>query len=390
MDRYANLPFPFGLPWPSLFYETLYVLTWVPHLILALLVAGGAGYVSWRILRPRGGEGEHAPPERIEVWLRDWLPALFSAAVTVGIAPLLFVQLLYQEEFYTAHILLRGRWMLLGPVLISAFYFLYLLKGHWLPKQSRRLQAAVGLATCASFLFAAWCWTENHLTANAPRDWTTMYVSGPSLSLTLSALCRWGAWIALALPVLGATVPWLALVLPAPRTAAADAALLTPSNSERYEVELWSRLALAGLGVSAAAGGAYLLTLPKAQSPALWGVMGAPAFLILLAAAGYLGRTWFGQLSAKTWTGPFRLRSTAGTLVLLFAAAACRETLRLYALAEASDGRFGQLLSRHAAHWERGGLIAFAVFAVLNVAACIWCVRLVLTAPPPADEPAAK
>ena len=41
--------------------------------------------------------------------LRDWLPFVLSAAITAGIAPLLFVQILYQRAFYTANLLLFNR-----------------------------------------------------------------------------------------------------------------------------------------------------------------------------------------------------------------------------------------------------------------------------------------
>jgi len=38
--------------------------------------------------------------------VRDWLPAILGLAITTGIAPLLFLQVLYKRHFYTANLLL--------------------------------------------------------------------------------------------------------------------------------------------------------------------------------------------------------------------------------------------------------------------------------------------
>ena len=62
--------------------------------------------------------------------VRDWLPAVLGLAITTGIAPLLFVQILYKRQFYTANLLLFNRFMLLLPALIVAYYMLYLVKSH--------------------------------------------------------------------------------------------------------------------------------------------------------------------------------------------------------------------------------------------------------------------
>ena len=66
-----------------------------------------------------------------------------SAAITAGVAPLLFLQILYQREFYTANLLLFNRWMAILPVLIVGFYSLYLIKGDWLWQQRWPLRAVV-------------------------------------------------------------------------------------------------------------------------------------------------------------------------------------------------------------------------------------------------------
>ena len=67
----------------------------------------------------------------------DWLPAILGLAITAGIAPLLFVQILYKHQFYTANLLLFNRFMLLLPALIVAYYMLYLVRSHASPAGGR-------------------------------------------------------------------------------------------------------------------------------------------------------------------------------------------------------------------------------------------------------------
>ncbi|HEY2760898.1 MAG TPA: hypothetical protein VGI75_09145, partial [Pirellulales bacterium] len=91
--------FPFGLPWPTELYTTLYVLTFALHQALMHYVLAGSLYVAWTLAFP--GTGAISRSQRpIAAALRDWMPFALGAAITAGVAPLLFVQILYQREFY--------------------------------------------------------------------------------------------------------------------------------------------------------------------------------------------------------------------------------------------------------------------------------------------------
>src|SRR5665213_3159326 len=119
-----NELFPFGLPWPTVFYLTLYLLTFILHQAFMHYVLAGSMYVAWATIWP--GRGPVPLTEQpLAAVLRDWMPFLLSAAITAGVAPLLFIQIVYQHQFYTANLLLWWRWMIVVPVLIIAFYLLY-------------------------------------------------------------------------------------------------------------------------------------------------------------------------------------------------------------------------------------------------------------------------
>ena len=129
-----NTLFPFGFPWPTAMYLTLFVVTAAIYMVFMNYVLAGAIVLLVGYLAPgarRRVEGGAGGPTRSGLGLilkvvRDWLPAILGLAITTGIAPLLFLQILYKHQFYTANLLLFNRFMLLLPALIVAYYMLYL------------------------------------------------------------------------------------------------------------------------------------------------------------------------------------------------------------------------------------------------------------------------
>ena len=91
-------------------YRWLYHVTFVPHLLCAAYVAGGTAWLVWLGLRERSAVGD-----RIADSIRDWLPFVLGLAITFGVGPLLFVQMLDGPAFYTANLLLSHRFMALLP-----------------------------------------------------------------------------------------------------------------------------------------------------------------------------------------------------------------------------------------------------------------------------------
>ena len=119
-----NALFPLGFSGPTGLYLGIYVLTMSVHvLFMNYTVAGTGALVALKI----SGRDE-SPSAKL---LSDWLTAALSMAITAGVAPLLFLQILYKAPFYTANLLLFNRWMLIVPALILGFYMLYLAKSSW-------------------------------------------------------------------------------------------------------------------------------------------------------------------------------------------------------------------------------------------------------------------
>ncbi len=131
MDRM----FPFGFESHLSFYLVVYVLTLVVHVFLMAYVLAGSLWLSWVTLFP-GSDSIPRTKQPLARILRDWMPFALSGAITAGVAPLLFVQILYRQQFYSANLLLGWRWMVVIPVLVSAFYLLYIVKSKVVSRMS--------------------------------------------------------------------------------------------------------------------------------------------------------------------------------------------------------------------------------------------------------------
>ncbi|MCB9559265.1 MAG: hypothetical protein H6708_02515 [Kofleriaceae bacterium] len=296
------MTFPFGHGTTTGIYLILYVVTLALHVVLLSYVLVGAGWLAVAGLRGRDDD----PVSRT---FRDWLPFALGAAITAGVAPLLFVQVLYQQRFYTANLLLSHRWMAVVPALIVGFYALYLGKTARAAAWPARRRAAVASLAALCFVFVAWSWTENHLLALRPEVWTSMYAAGRMVHLEAMQAPRLLLWLALAAPVAATVAGW---------QLAGDAAAL-----RRLRV-----VALAGQ-VGALGAGAWLLAL----LPAAWRApVEATEGVVWLAlvVAGQLAAT-AGWLWAPRAPRRALALASAGLVVAILAGAVVRELIRWHA-----------------------------------------------------------
>lgn len=351
--------FPLNLPSPTAWYVLLYLATLLMHVVFMSYVLIGAlllGAAGLGGLLGRGPQASAFAP--LVIVLKDWMPFALSAAITAGVAPLLFVQILYQREFYTANLLSFHRWMAILPVLIVAFYLLYVLKADRIAGKAV-LQAGVALLVAACMLFVAWSWIENHLLALNRAAWPGQYESGAMLYADSAILPRLGFWIAGAVPLAGALLGW---------QLRAGASGTEPSAVARTARPLAAAaLAFTVIGALVA-----------------WPVLRVPA----LSAAGPVSGTlpWFGlgvagaTLTAIGWIGVIvrgviergaLLAATIGSIGAWAGALALRESVR-WSVVGGAD-----ISARHAEVGTVAGLVVFLSFAVLGIGTVAWVVRSV-------------
>ncbi len=341
--------FPFGFPLPTAFYLVLYVATWVVHALFMAYVVAGTGYLAWACLCRRD-DGEGCSTHGLASVLLDWMPFAVSAAVTAGVAPLLFLQILHQESFYTANLLLFHRWMAILPVLILGAYTLYLLLMANSRGYARWFRSLLALLAFGCFLFTAYSWTENHLLSLARMSWPAFYASGSVFYLNRELLPRLLFLLAGCIPTMLAMVLWQL------------------HWYERYcgrpapvaELRKASRAALFGLGITVAAFVFYVTLAGDPIRGQCLGFLAGPWVVLGIAGTFLEGWGWRRLLGGAAPSAPLLGLLTVATSLRWLGTAVLRETARL-ATADLTTE-----FARHEQAFRVGGFGTFLTFAALN------------------------
>ncbi len=351
--------FPFGLPGPTAFYLVLYVLTFALHQALMHYVLAGSLFVAGTSLIP-GSTAVTSGRQPMAAMLREWMPLMLSAAITAGVAPLLFVQILYQREFYTANILLSWRWMVVIPILIVAFYLLYVIKSKMIMGWPWVVRSAITVFTAVSIAFVGFCWTANYLLSTNEAGWPGVFLTGELPFNAVHVVLRMLVWGGAAFASMTVILGWQLAGPPA----SADVGLARPRPL--------ALTAALGLALSVAGGAAYLVQMEPSIREQLTGSAGL-AYLIAagvgvaLQLVGWLVQWGRAEIS-RVWLSLV----TIGWLVGLVSVSALREIARWTVVDTAA------LLDRHAHARGIEGFVLFLVFAVVNFAViggCVWAVR---------------
>jgi len=356
-----TLPFPFGFPAATQLYLVLLVVTMLVHMVFMHYVLAGTAYLACGRLFGRRRAADCGWQQR----LVDWLPFATGLAITAGVAPLLFVQILYQREFYTANLLLSHRWMAILPVLLVCFYLLYLQKSSWIMKRAWGWRIAVIWLAFAGFGFIAWSWTENHLLSLDEAAWADLYAAGGLRYATAGLLPRLAGWFLLAFPTLAVELYWQGRLCGEPlgEPAVESARVMGLAPVQRLAVT-----GLAGLAGGGLALGLYAATLPAETRSLVTGGLGGLWLLLLLGGLLAQAVAWGIALRAGRLATPLAWLLTAGWLLGLLGLLVVREVIRLAAV------DLKALLPQHERAAGIGGFPVFLVFASLSVAAIVWSI----------------
>ncbi len=112
------------LPGPVWFFRLLLLVTFLLHVIAMNLLLGGGLLGALSGARGRANVAHH---RRLSEQIFRFLPVATAATVTLGVAPLLFLQVLYGRFFYTSSILLAVPWFSVIGLLCLAYYGYYFL-----------------------------------------------------------------------------------------------------------------------------------------------------------------------------------------------------------------------------------------------------------------------
>lgn len=334
--------FPTQYPLPTAFYLFWYILTLVIHVVFMNYVLGGITYLGLSSLAGKSNRNQLA------LMLRDWMPFAIGVAITAGVAPLLFIQILYQKAFYTANLLLFHRWMIIIPILIIGFYLAYLLKTKKVAEWSYGVRVLLGLASFACFAFIAYSWTENYLLSMASQQqWSDFYASDAVAYHSQAILPRLGVWFLGAFATMSMLVGWQLRY-----------------KDQHENVKLVSIIAILGLIGAAICGFIYkgMVSEPIPSGPYLYLAIACWALQILL---------WLVQMSKAKFSGMLLTLLAVFCPLAIVGMTVVREEVRLAAI------DLEPLYPLHKAAMGVSGIFCFLFFFILNAVLLLSCFRLV-------------
>jgi hypothetical protein len=169
MNRFVPIPSPdpMPLPGPVWLMMVLLLATFLLHLLAMNLTAGGAMIAALCTARRKTDKfaGQLAG-DLVQV-----LTISLAFTITLGVAALLFVQVLYGNLLYASSILIGAFWLAVIPALMVAYYGLYYSKSH--PAGAAPLGLCLLLLLGIGFIYV-----NNFTLMLTPHRWNAMYRSG--------------------------------------------------------------------------------------------------------------------------------------------------------------------------------------------------------------------
>lgn len=159
---------PIGLALPGPLLMALSYLTLTLHFVAMQFTVGGALLLlaSWR--RQPG----------IAKFFGTALPLGFSYLVTFGIPPLLFVQVVYGQFFYSSSVLIGAFWISVIPLIIVGYGASY---WHRMTRESApKYQLLLVVVTTCVLLFVGYIYVNNFTLSMRPERWLAHYQAHPS------------------------------------------------------------------------------------------------------------------------------------------------------------------------------------------------------------------
>jgi hypothetical protein len=192
---------PAPLPGPLWLFEALWLVTFVVHLVAMNLVVGGS------LLAVASGFGDAAvrrAAPKVLLEINSWA---ISLAITFGIAPLLFLQVILGRFFYTATVLVAWTWLGMLGILTVAYYLNYLAKARVKKGREARLVIAV---EAVLFLAIAAIQVAVNLLHQQPERWSSVFARAAAAFSDPAFAPRFLHVVVAAIAVSGLGLLWVA------------------------------------------------------------------------------------------------------------------------------------------------------------------------------------
>ncbi len=300
------IPTPDTIPVNYIWLYILLVLTFILHLVLVNLVLGGSLLALWDQFKRKPGSE-----------LTKNLPIMVALAINLGIPPLLFLQVLYGNFFYTSSVLMAFFWILVIPVLILSYYATYVFV-----KQKDKLPFWSKLALMFSVLFLffiTFMFVDNTILSQTPGNWTNYFVHKSGTYLLWADSTLWPRILHFVLASIAIAALGKALFIKYSKKAKSE--IKAEAIKKSLKIVAWATL------VQFAAGIWFLLSLPGPVMKLFLGAELMPTFLMALVLLIAFAILYFSFTAKLNLTLIF-------SLVEVMVMCIVRELLRIYYLSD--------------------------------------------------------
>lgn len=246
-----------GVPSHPAIFMILGIVTFALHILAVQVMLGASGLTIW------GALSKNPHHRRLAQTMLNTAKIAVSVAIVLGVAPLLFVQVIYDPFWYTSNVL--SAWWVIGfiLILIVAYLLMYIFYGrnHNLATQKTSCPGSMLLSLALLLVvgFIMHVLTQQML---SPDQWMEWYAPNGVIDASGRGvhdynLLRFGFFISLSLVVIGS---WL--------IAYRRYIQQKPDASEHGDYIAWlqpiaARLSIAGAVISLLFGLGWLTTLPE-------------------------------------------------------------------------------------------------------------------------------
>lgn len=194
---------PLGIPAHPVIFLVLGVLTWALHIVAVHVLLGSS------VLAIRGAFSGTDHWRRLASAMVNTAKVAVSVAIVVGVAPLLFVQVIYDPFWYTSNVL--SAWWVIGFIVIlivaTLALFIFYAMNYKLRSEKTRCPGSM-IAAILLFLVVGFIMHALSVQMLEPDKWMEWYAPNGVVDASGRSIHAWNGWrfgffIALSLPVIG-------------------------------------------------------------------------------------------------------------------------------------------------------------------------------------------
>jgi hypothetical protein len=265
---------PAGVPFYPVVFQALYVLTWALHAAFVLLALGAVGLSIFGTFNQKSdSHWKLLTPHLIQTGKIS-----ISILIVLGVAPLLFTQVIYDPNWYVANTL-SGMWIFIFIYALIVAYIMY----YWYYYANKKNEGSgklIGIISFTLLVFSGLLMHNFAVTSIMPNEWMNMYApngvvdnSGWTFNMNL---IRLAFMVSLSIPVVGIFLQNYSRFLSTKED-------FSPKFIE-YTASLGTKMGVIGLIISALCFVAWMLQIDYLLHPLSLAIIVGVVILLLMVA----------------------------------------------------------------------------------------------------------